>query len=69
VYYRLVRGDNLVRPMITGRKPVADALAEEAQGGGIQAFLFAVAVAAGVLWLATGGLLPPPPPPPQDLGW
>jgi len=71
IFYRVVRRDNLVLPMITGRKTVSDEglAAEEPRGGGINAFLFAVAVAAGVVWIATGGLLPPPPPPPQDLGW
>ncbi|PSF13335.1 cytochrome B [Marinobacter fuscus] len=68
-FYSHVRKDNLVRPMITGRKDVADEQAQSARGGGPLAFVVAVAVAIAVVWAANGGLLPPPPPPPQDLGW
>ncbi len=69
LYYTRVRKDNLVKPMITGRKEVPEGQGEDTGMAGINAFLFAVAVSAGVIWVATGGLLPPPPPPPQDLGW
>ncbi|NWO05443.1 MAG: cytochrome b/b6 domain-containing protein [Alteromonadaceae bacterium] len=68
MFYTHVKKDNLVRPMITGRKPVETEQAEDAKGGGWLAFVVAVAIAAGVVWVANGGLVPPPPPT-QDLGW
>lgn len=66
--HAFVRRETLIRPMITGRKPVS-AKAEEARGGGWVAFLVAMAITALVLWIANGALLPEPPPPPPDLGW
>ncbi|GHD40981.1 Cytochrome b [Marinobacter persicus] len=68
MYYTHVKKDNLVRPMVTGRKVVPGEQAEDAKGGGWLAFIVAVAIAAGVVWVANGGLVPPPPPT-QDLGW
>lgn len=69
LYYTLVRRDNLILAMLTGRKRVADARALPATGGGLFALLIAVGLAAGAFWVAGGGLLPPPPPPAPDLGW
>ncbi|MCK2088961.1 cytochrome b/b6 domain-containing protein [Thauera aromatica] len=65
LFYALVKKDNLVGPMITGHKLVAEAEAEAkpAQGGGAVAFLIALAIAAGVLYLATGSFIEAPPPP------
>lgn len=60
VFYVRMKKDNLVIPMITGRK---DAAGESAKGGGLVAFLAAAAIAAGAVWAASGQLLPPPPPP------
>jgi len=68
-YYTLIRGDNLILPMITGRKRVSNPAARSLQGGGMLPFMFALAAAAAVFWIADGGLLPPPPPPAPDLGW
>jgi len=68
LYYVGVKKDNLMRPMVTGRKTVADELAADARGGGWIVFVIAVAVSVGVVWVADGGLVPPPPPT-QDLGW
>jgi cytochrome b len=64
LYYRFVRKDDLVMPMIHGRKQVSIQTAAAATGGGWRALALAVAVAAAAMWVADGGLLPPPPPPP-----
>ncbi len=64
LFYALVKKDNLVGPMITGHKEVDAADAEPAQGGGVVALLVALAITAGVLYLATGSFIEPPPPPP-----
>lgn len=69
LFYRLVRKDDLVTPMITGNKAVTDPQAEPTRGGGLIAFLIAVVIAGVAFWIAGGALLPPPPPPPPDLGW
>ncbi len=63
LFYLLVKKDNLVKPMISGVKKVEDADARPAHGGGAIAFLSALIIAIGVLWIANGGLLPPPPAP------
>lgn len=63
LFYVHAKKDNLVKPMITGVKEVADADVKPAEGGGLLSFVLALAVAAAVVWVATGGLLPPPPPP------
>jgi hypothetical protein len=68
LYYAGVKKDNLVRPMVTGRKTVADEQAADARGGGWIVFVIAVAVSVAIVWVANGGLVPPPPPT-QDLGW
>jgi len=70
MFYIHVKKTNLVKPMITGYKEVPGGVeAKDATGGGVIGFLLAVAIAAAVVWVATGGLLAPPPAPPQDLGW
>jgi cytochrome b len=66
-FYLLVRRDNLITPMISGRKSGADG--EPAEGVRWWPLLLSLAVAAAVLWVANGGLLSPPAPPPADLGW
>lgn len=65
VFYLRVRGDNLVRPMITGRKLVStpDGL-PPARGGGIVALLLAIGVGVGVAYAASGAWQPPPQPEP-----
>ncbi|WP_298447518.1 cytochrome b/b6 domain-containing protein [uncultured Marinobacter sp.] len=69
LFYTLVKKDNLITPMVSGRKKVEETQVEERAGGGPLAFVVALAVAAFAVWVATGGLLSPPPPPPPDLGW
>jgi cytochrome b len=67
LFYTLVRRNNLIRPMLTGRKPVADGEGAQAaaQGGGILALVFALLTAGVllgvVLWLGAGGLSTAPP--------
>nr|MBL8454584.1 cytochrome b/b6 domain-containing protein [Zoogloeaceae bacterium] len=69
LYYAHVRGDNLVKPMVVGRKAVTDPALESARGGGLIAFAAAVVIAGAALWATSGALVPPPPPPPPALGW
>lgn len=68
-FYLLVKKDNVLTPMISGRKKVTEAQGRERTGGGLLALVVALAVAGFTVWAANGGLLAPPPPPPPDLGW
>ncbi len=61
LFYALAKSEDLVRPMLNGRK---DADGEPARGGGLAWFMFAAALAMAAVWVAAGSLLPPPPPPP-----
>lgn len=54
--YRL-RGQHLLGPMIHGHKHTASTHAQEARGGGVLALLIAIAIAALVVWLASGSWL------------
>lgn len=67
-FYTRVKGETLVRPMLSGFKASDDPQARHAMGGGILALLFALAAALATAWLAAGGILPTPPPPP-DMGF
>ncbi|MBU2955985.1 cytochrome b/b6 domain-containing protein [Marinobacter sp. F3R08] len=72
LFYTFVRKDNLIKPMVTGNKPIEDRRFSSAEGGGIGAFMTALFVSIVLVWLASGELIPPPPAPepaPQDLGW
>jgi cytochrome b len=69
LFYRFVRKDDLITPMITGIRLVSDPSAQPTRGGGPLAFTLALAIAGLAVWVAGGGLLPTPPPPPPDLGW
>ncbi|MEH6560395.1 MAG: cytochrome b/b6 domain-containing protein [Marinobacter sp.] len=69
VFYTFVKKDNLIAPMITGRKAVSEPAPYQREGGGWIALVVGLAVAGIAVWLASGGVLPPPPPPPPDLGW
>ena len=69
LFYTFVKKDNLISPMIGGRKTVSESSDENRKGGGLIALVVALAVAGFAVWVANGGLLPPPPPPAPDLGW
>lgn len=72
VFYSKVKKDNLMKPMITGKKPVAPGQAEDARGGGLVAFVVSLILAVIVVVGASGSLVSPPPAPepaPQNLGW
>ena len=64
-----VKGENLVKPMLTGRKEVVATQAEATRGGGLGAFLVSVALAILAAWAASGALLPPPPPAAETPAW
>ncbi|WP_084544993.1 cytochrome b/b6 domain-containing protein [Derxia gummosa] len=56
VFHRVVKRHDLVKPMVTGwaEVPVAE-LPPAPKGGGVIAFVVAVAVALGAVWVANGG--------------
>ncbi len=68
LYYALFKKDNLITPMITGRKKVAEQEAEPARGGGLIEFIVAIAITGLAMWASSGSWIAPLPPPP-DLGW
>lgn len=63
-YYLVVKKRNLVRPMLTGRDAAAPGGTVEPprRGGSPLALLFALAFAAGAVWLLQGTWLEAPPP-------
>lgn len=61
-FYGHVKKENLIKPMITGWKETEHG--ESAKGGGLLAFVVAVAFAGAAVYVASGAWLPPPPPPP-----
>ncbi len=80
MFYTHVKKDNLIKPMITGRKEIGDetrggaqdgtgTMPEDNRGGGWVAFVIAVLITAAAMWASSGALIPPPPPPPPSLGW
>jgi cytochrome b len=76
-FYARARGENLVKPMLTGEKEVPLAAPpapnQEPAGGGWPALAIAVAIAALFSWLALGGpveyLAPPAPAPVATPDW
>lgn len=75
-FYARVKGENLVKPMLTGVKeiPLAPAAPiQDTAGGGWRSLAIALAVAAFFSWLAFGGALeylaPPAPPPSATPDW
>lgn len=66
IFYAHKKGEKLVPPMVTGKKTVDVGDARDATGGGMIAFIVAVAIAIGTVWLASGALNPPPPAAPEN---
>ncbi|MDR2637952.1 MAG: cytochrome b/b6 domain-containing protein, partial [Zoogloeaceae bacterium] len=65
VFYKLVKKENMLIPMLTGKKQVSpEEAGKSAQGGGFAALLLALALAGLALWGASGTWIPAPPPPP-----
>ncbi|WP_153116748.1 cytochrome b/b6 domain-containing protein [Rhodocyclus tenuis] len=64
LFYRHVKKNNLILPMITGWKDVAEGQGESARGGGVLAFVVALVIALAAVYAASGALLPPAPPAP-----
>lgn len=59
LFYTHVRKDNLLTPMITGSKEIAQG--QPASGGGMAALIVALTIASGSVWLIGSGALTPPP--------
>ena len=65
VFYLKMRGDNLIHPMITGRKSVTAAAADpEQRGGGTLALILSLTVGLATAYGASGAWQAPPPPVP-----
>lgn len=70
IFYAVVKKHRLVPPMITGKAQVPeDSPAQDARGGGIVAFIVAVAIAVAAVYAASGAFVPPPPPPVETPSW
>ena len=71
VFYAHVKKDNLVKPMLTGWKETEegteDSSAQSATGGGMVAFIVAMAVALSAVYGASGAWISTPPPPPTPV--
>ncbi len=61
-FYGHVKKQNLIQPMVTGRKD--DAEGDSATGGGFISLVAALCIAGVVMWGASGAWLPAPPPSP-----
>ena len=62
-FYAHVKKDNLVKPMVTGYKELAPGeTGESATGGGLVAFIVALAIALGAVYAASGAWYSAPPP-------
>jgi hypothetical protein len=60
LFYLHIKKNNLIRPMVTGYRD--NAAGDSARGGGLIVFVVAIFIAAGVVCIASGALLPAPPP-------
>lgn len=63
LWYRRVRGQDLVRPMVTGWTDQAPEGTESTRGGGALALAVAVLVGLAAVYAASGDWIPEPPPP------
>jgi cytochrome b len=71
-FYRRVKKVDLITPMMTGKKHVADPEVQAPRGGGWLAFALASALAIVVTWTIGSGILLPEPepiPPSQQFSW
>ena len=59
-FYARVKGDNLLKPMLTGVKEVDPDQGPAATGGGPLAFVVALAFAVAAVYAGSGAWLPPP---------
>jgi cytochrome b len=64
LFYLLVRRQDLIGPMITGRKDTATG--QSARGGGIRGLVIALLLSGLAVWGASGEWIPSPPPPPPS---
>lgn len=62
VFYVRVKKQNLVKPMITGWKDIQPGQGKSATGGGMVAFVIALAISLGAVYGASGAWLPQPVP-------
>lgn len=66
-FYWLVKKNNLIKPMITGKTEARNPEYKPATGGRWLAFVISCLFAAGVVYAAQGTWVPKPPPPPPAL--
>ena len=64
LFYKVCKKQALVKPMITGRTVAKNEQQKDAKGGGLVALIFALVIAGGSYYLASGAWVPAPPPPP-----
>lgn len=69
LFHVLIKKDNILKPMITGRKAATHPLHTPAKGGGWLAFILACVFAGSMLYVASGTWQSPPPPPPVTPAW
>lgn len=70
-FHVLVKKNNLVKPMITGWKEAEppSAAGIPASGGGLAAFVLALAIAAAAVWATSGAWIEEPPPAAASPAW
>lgn len=69
-FYLLVKKNNLLKPMITGKTEAINEEYKPATGGRWLAFIISCVIAGGAFWVAQGSWVPkPPPPPPSAFSW
>ncbi len=69
VFYRIVRGHDLLTPMIRGTREASEPGEIQPREGSPLALALCVLLTLGILWLAAGGLVAPPPPPAPTPAW
>ncbi len=70
LFYKLVKKENLVTPMITGKKEVDAPDAEPARGGGWLAVIITLTITVLMMWVSSGNWIEVPVvAPAPDMGW